>query len=49
MNFLSNYLLATLETYEPLKRITSVKTEWTRNKPYQKLYDKVKNLGKMPV
>ena len=38
INYLGKFSLFTAEVCEPLRRLTSIKTKWTWNNTYQKLY-----------
>ena len=49
MNYLSKYSSVTSQMCEPLRRLTSVKLEWTWNKTYQELYETVKIVIKKDV
>ena len=44
MNYLSKYLLTISEVGEPLRRLTSVKSEWNSNRMYQELHFKATGL-----
>ena len=46
INYLNKYLLATPEIYKSLRRLISVKTNWTWNRSYQELCNKAENLIK---
>ena len=45
-NYLSTFSAKNAEVCESLKKLTSVKTEWTHNSMYQELYYKAKNIFK---
>ena len=49
LQYLSKYFLAMPESYELLRRLTSVKCEWTWKKTYQDLYSKAKALIRKDV
>ena len=42
MNYLGKFSLATAEVCEPLRKITSKKSEWMWNSPKQHLYNRAK-------
>ena len=44
LNYLSKYLMATLEMCDLLREETTVKCKWIRNKTYQELWDKMRFL-----
>ena len=44
INYLNNVSPSTADICKGLKQLTSVKTEWTWNAGYQKLFDKAKSI-----
>ena len=40
INYLTKFSPGTADIFEALRQLTSVKTEWTSNLTYQKLFDK---------
>ena len=45
--YLGKFLPSTADTCKPLRKLTSVKREWTWNATYQKMFNKTKQLLKM--
>ena len=41
VNYLSKFSLMTVEVCKPLRRLTSVEAEWTWNRTYQEIYEKL--------
>ena len=46
MKYLSKYFPTTAEMCKPLRRLPSVKTEWTLSQTYDELYNKAKAIIK---
>ena len=42
--YLSKFFSVTVEVCEPLKKLTSVKAEWSWNRSYKSVYGKAKRL-----
>ena len=46
MNYLSKFSPSTSDIYKALRQLSSVKTEWTWNATYQKLFERAKSIIK---
>ena len=49
INYLGKFFPSTTDTYEPLRKLMSIKTKWIWNATYQKMFNKAKAIIKEDV
>ena len=49
INYLSKFSASTADFCELLRKLKSVKTEWTWNTTYQKLFDKAESIKRVKI